>query len=94
MLQYDCYHMQMMEGRLVETLQANRDILAHVQIGGVPGRHEPDQHQEINYPHLFDILDTIGFSGWVGCEYRPRGATEEGLGWAARYGIGSDRSGR
>ena len=87
-LQYDFYHMQIMEGFLAETVKANIDIISHFQIGGVPGRHEPDDTQEINYPYLFDLIDDLGFEGWVGCEYRPRAGTVEGLGWARPYGIG------
>ena len=59
----------------------------HVQIAGNPGRHEPDIG-EINYPFLFDLLDELGYSGWIGCEYRPKGETKAGLGWAKRHGIG------
>ena len=59
----------------------------HVQIAGTPGRHEPDIG-EINYPFLFDLFDEIGYQGWIGCEYRPKGDTVAGLGWATRYGIG------
>ena len=58
----------------------------HIQIAGNPGRHEPDVG-EINYPYLFDLLDEIGYAGWIGCEYRPKAETKAGLGWAARYGI-------
>jgi hydroxypyruvate isomerase len=87
-LHLDVYHMQMLEGHLAETLRAHLDLLRHVQIAGVPGRHEPDVG-EINYPYLFDLLDELGYEGWVGCEYRPRGATAAGLGWARRYGIGT-----
>ena len=87
-LQYDFYHMQIMEGFLAETVNANMDIISHFQIGGVPGRHEPDDTQEINYPYLFDLIDSLGFEGWVGCEYRPRAGTVEGLTWARPYGIG------
>ena len=53
----------------------------------MPGRNEPDGG-EINYPYLFDLIDALGFDGWVGCEYRPRAGTLEGLGWAKPYGIG------
>jgi len=87
-LHLDVYHMQMLEGNLAETLRANLDLLRHVQIAGVPGRHEPDVG-EIHYPFLFDLLDQVGYEGWVGCEYRPRAGTLDGLGWARRYGIGS-----
>ena len=86
-LQYDIYHMQIMEGYLAETLKANLDIISHIQIAGVPGRHEPDGHQEVNYPYLFDLLDDVGYDRWIACEYRPRGTTLAGLGWARRYGI-------
>lgn len=86
-LHLDVYHMQMLEGNLSETLRANLDRLRHVQIAGVPGRHEPSVG-EINYPYLFDLLDEAGYDGWVGCEYRPRGETVGGLAWASPYGIG------
>jgi hydroxypyruvate isomerase len=85
-LHLDVYHMQMLEGHLAETLQVNLDLLRHVQIAGVPGRHEPDVG-EINYGYLFDLLDRAGYDGWVGCEYRPRAGTQAGLGWGRRYGL-------
>jgi hydroxypyruvate isomerase len=86
-LHLDVYHMQMLEGHLAETLRSHIDLLRHVQIAGVPGRHEPSVG-EINYPYLFQLLDELGYAGWVGCEYRPRNGTLEGLGWAAQHGIG------
>ncbi len=86
-LQYDFYHMQIMEGRLAETVRSHIDIIDHFQIGGVPGRHEPNETQEINYPYLFDVVDELGFEGWTGCEYRPAGDTIGGLSWARPYGI-------
>ena len=94
-MQFDAYHMQIMEGSLTESLREHLDIISHIKIGGVPGRHEPDQRQEINYPYLFDLIDELGFDGWIGCEYAPRAGTLEGLAWAGRYGIGasSDRGG-
>jgi 2-dehydrotetronate isomerase len=85
-LHLDLYHMQMLEGHLAESLQANIDLLRHVQIAGVPGRHEPSVG-EIHYPYLFNLLDELGYAGWVGCEYRPIGRTVDGLAWAERYGI-------
>jgi len=85
-LHLDIYHMQMLEGHLAETIEANIGLTRHFQIAGVPGRHEPTVG-EINYPYLFDLLDSLGYQGWIGCEYRPRGTTSEGLGWGARYGI-------
>jgi len=86
-LQCDLYHAQIMTGRLTETIDENFSVIRHIQIAGVPGRHEPDQG-EINYPFLFDHLDHKGYDGWIGCEYRPAGRTEDGLGWARAYGIG------
>ena len=86
LLHLDLYHMQMLEGHLAETLQENIAILRHVQIAGVPGRHEPSVG-EINFPYLFNLLDELGYAGWVGCEYRPHAGTLAGLSWAAPYGI-------
>ena len=65
--------------------------LRHVQIAGVPGRHEPTVG-EINYPYLFDLLDELRYQGWVGCEYRPQADTWTGLSWAAKYGIRNSRA--
>ncbi|MGA0533529.1 hydroxypyruvate isomerase [Hansschlegelia sp. KR7-227] len=79
-VQYDAYHMQIMEGDLARTLERHIDRIAHVQVADNPGRHEPGTG-EINFPFLFAHLDRIGYRGWVGCEYRPAAATEDGLGW-------------
>ena len=85
-LQLDLYHVQIMEGDLATKMRALAGHYPHVQIAGNPGRHEPDIG-EINYPYLFDLFDELGYSGWIGCEYRPRGDTLAGLGWASKYGI-------
>jgi 2-dehydrotetronate isomerase len=79
-MQLDLYHLQMTQGNLAAALRRYRGIYAHVQVAGVPGRNEPDLG-EVNYRYLFSLLDELGYQGWVGCEYRPRGATLEGLGW-------------
>lgn len=79
-MQYDIYHMQRMEGRLDETIRANLPLIKHIQLADVPGRHEPGTG-EINFRHLFALLDTLGYAGWVGCEYHPLGETVAGLGW-------------
>ncbi|MCP1676043.1 hydroxypyruvate isomerase [Natronocella acetinitrilica] len=82
-LQYDVYHMQIMEGDLAHTLEAHLPRIAHVQIADNPGRHEPGTG-EINYPFLFSHLDRIGYQGWIGCEYKPAAGTTEGLAWLPR----------
>jgi len=83
-LQYDIYHMQIMEGDLAPTIEANLSRIAHIQLADNPGRHEPGSG-EINYPFLFDFLDRIGYTGWIGCEYKPAATTVEGLSWIAPY---------
>ena len=85
-LQQDLYHCQVMEGNLAQKIKDYRDIACHYQIAGTPGRHEPDVG-EVNYPFLFDLFDELRYKGFVGCEYRPKGETRAGLGWAAKYGI-------
>ncbi|UOK73052.1 2-oxo-tetronate isomerase [Ancylobacter polymorphus] len=79
-IQYDIYHMQIMEGDLARTIEANLPQIAHIQLADNPGRNEPGTG-EINYPFLFRHLDAIGYEGWVGCEYKPKGETAAGLGW-------------
>ncbi|HQR53766.1 MAG TPA: TIM barrel protein, partial [Burkholderiales bacterium] len=79
-VQMDFYHAQIVEGDLATTFRKCFDGIGHVQIASVPERHEPDDG-EVNYPYLFGLLDRLGYAGWVGCEYRPRGRTEDGLGW-------------
>jgi hydroxypyruvate isomerase len=79
-LQYDIYHMQIMEGDLARTLQSHLGEINHVQLADNPGRNEPGTG-EINYRFLFEHLDRIGYQGWVGCEYKPLTTTEAGLGW-------------
>jgi hydroxypyruvate isomerase len=85
-LQYDIYHMQRMEGELANTIQAHLGMIKHIQLADNPGRSEPGTG-EINYRYLFSLLDRIGYDGWVGCEYRPRADTVEGLGWRAAHSI-------
>lgn len=79
-LQYDIYHMQIMEGDLARTIEKHLGRIAHVQLADNPGRHEPGTG-EINYPFLYAHLDRIGYAGWVGAEYKPKAGTEAGLGW-------------
>lgn len=90
-VQMDLYHCQIVEGDLAMKLRKYLPTgdVGHIQIAGVPERHEPDLG-ELNYPYLFSLLDELGYAGWVGCEYRPRagmqaGGTSAGLGWLKPY---------
>ncbi len=83
-IQYDAYHMQIMEGDLARTFEANLDLIGNVQVADNPGRHEPGTG-EINYPYLLGRLDELDYQGYVGCEYAPLSGTVEGLGWAREY---------
>ncbi|WP_431275560.1 hydroxypyruvate isomerase [Variovorax ureilyticus] len=80
LVQYDIYHAQRMEGELGNTLSKHITRIGHIQLADNPGRGEPGTG-EINYPWLFRHIDSIGYDGWIGCEYKPRGTTAEGLGW-------------
>jgi len=85
-LQYDIYHMQRMEGELANTIKAHLPQIAHVQLADNPGRNEPGTG-EINYRFLFGFIDSIGYDGWIGCEYKPKGKTIDGLGWRAAHAV-------
>lgn len=82
-VQMDCYHAQIVEGDLTEKLRRYLPHIGHVQIAGVPGRHEPDVG-EVNYGYVFKLLDELKYDGWVGCEYRPAQGTAAGLTWLYR----------
>jgi hydroxypyruvate isomerase len=83
-LQFDIYHRQMMCGDVIAGLRAAMPLIGHVQIAGVPGRHEP-VNCELDYAAIFAELDRLGYRGFIGCEYKPRGSTLEGLGWLSPY---------
>jgi hydroxypyruvate isomerase len=83
-LQYDLFHMQVMEGDLTRTLETNLSRIGHIQFADVPDRHEPGTG-EINFDHVFALLDRLGYSGWVGAEYVPREGTAASLGWMRPY---------
>lgn len=87
-LQFDVYHCQILHGDVTTRLREMLPMIGHVQIASVPSRHEPDG-EELNYPFLFDELDRLGYAGFVGAEYRPRGKTEDGLGWFKPYRAGT-----
>jgi hydroxypyruvate isomerase len=82
-VQMDCYHAQIVEGDIAMKLRRYLPHIGHIQIAGVPERNEPDTG-ELNYPYLFGLLDELGYDGWLGCEYRPKHGTAEGLGWLAK----------
>lgn len=79
-VQFDCYHCQIVEGDVAMKLRRDFAGIGHIQIAGVPDRNEPDIG-ELNYPYLFKLIDELGYTGWIGCEYRPKGDTCEGLAW-------------
>lgn len=84
---YDIYQAQLAQGGISDFLDSHLDLISHIQIAGVPGRHEPDRTGELNWPYLFDLLDSHGFDGWVGAEYTPRTTTHASLNWAKDWGI-------
>ncbi|HEY8610080.1 MAG TPA: 2-oxo-tetronate isomerase [Roseomonas sp.] len=86
-LQFDLYHTQVTEGDVTRRFEALLPLIAHAQVADTPGRHEPGTG-EVNWPFVFDRIDAMGYRGWIGCEYRPAGATEQGLGWFAPYRAG------
>ncbi|WP_346833067.1 2-oxo-tetronate isomerase [Pseudomonas abietaniphila] len=79
-VQFDFYHCQIVEGDVTSKLRRDFAGIGHIQIAGVPDRHEPNMG-EVNYPWLFEEIDRLGYTGWIGCEYRPKGDTSEGLQW-------------
>lgn len=91
-LQMDFYHCARVEGDPAGCFCRNFDHIGHIQIAGVPDRNEPDGG-EVDYARLFALIDSMGYDGWVSCEYRPRGGTLEGLGWARDWGIATNQDG-
>jgi len=85
-LQFDVYHVARAEGDVLAKLDKYRSRIGNVQVASVPARAEPDEG-EIAYPVIFAALDKSGYEGWIGCEYRPRGASDTGLSWMKRMGL-------
>lgn len=86
-LQFDVYHAHAMGEDTIAGLKAHIGRIAHVQVSSPDGRHEPVS-EVLDFPAVFRTLDALGYEGWVGCEYKPRAGTLEGLGWAKAFGIG------
>lgn len=86
-MQFDFYHLQIMEGNLGKALRTHLDVIGHIQFSSVPGRYEP-QYGEVNIAFLFDLLDELGYDGWVGAEYGAKTTTPAGMSWGAAYGLG------
>ncbi len=87
-LQFDIYHCQVTEGDVTKRFEALLPLIAHAQIADVPLRNEPGTG-EIAWSFVFDRIDACGYTGWLGCEYRPAGDTVAGLGWRERFGVGT-----
>jgi 2-dehydrotetronate isomerase len=85
-MQFDFYHAQIVGGDLITRFEKHLPVIGHLQCASVPVRCEPDEG-EVNYPAVFAAVDRLGWTGWIGAEYRPRGVTEAGLGWGAKYGL-------
>jgi hydroxypyruvate isomerase len=85
-MQFDFYHAQIVGGDLIRRFEKHFPIVGHVQVAAVPSRGEPNEG-EVNYAQILAALDAMGYDKWIGCEYRPRTTTEEGLVWARPYGI-------
>lgn len=83
-MQFDLYHVQVTEGDVIRRAERHLPLVAHMQVADTPGRNEPGTG-EVAWPRVFAALDAMGYRGWVGCEYRPRAGTEEGLGWFEPY---------
>lgn len=84
-LQMDVFHWQIMDNNLTQNIHKYFPLIGHIQIAQVPGRNEPDSAGELNFPYLFSLLEEMGYQGYIGCEYKPLGSTNEGLGWVKDY---------
>ncbi len=83
-VQYDLYHMRIMGDDLAATIRANLGRIGHMQFADVPGRHEPGTGT-MDFGSLFELVDSLGYDGWLGAEYTPTGRTEDSLSWAKKY---------
>ncbi len=88
---FDTFHIQMEQGAIADRLEATWPHIGHIQVGSVPGRHEPGTG-EIHFPYLFERIEAMGWKGWIGCEYAPSAHTLDTLAWAAGHGIRDSRA--
>lgn len=79
-IMFDCYHLQIMQGDLIRKLKTHLPSIGHIQVAAVPDRSEPD-NGELHYPNIYKALQDMGWSGYIGAEYKPRTDTASGLGW-------------
>lgn len=82
-LMFDCYHLQIMQGDISRLLEKMMPITGHIQIAAVPSRAETDEG-ELDYSNILKFIDSLGYEGFIGAEYKPRGTTDEGLAWIKR----------
>ncbi|XP_055849604.1 putative hydroxypyruvate isomerase [Episyrphus balteatus] len=86
-LMVDVYHLQHICGNVSNTFKELQPFIGHIQIAQVPHRHEPDVPGELDYGFVFDVIKNSGYEDWIGCEYKPKGNTVDGLGWVSKYGL-------
>lgn len=82
----DLFHMQMIQGNITNTLKNLFEYIGHIQIAQAPSRHEPNHQEELNYGYIFQYLEKLGYTDWIGCEYKPKDDIIEGLKWIKEYG--------
>jgi len=81
---FDCYHVQIMQGDLLVRLEKHLPLIGHIQMAAVPDRGEPGQG-ELDLPRICAAIESMGYQGYIGAEYKPRATTEDGLGWLSLF---------
>lgn len=84
-LMLDIFHLQLIRGNITNSFHELADLIGHIQIAQVPSRHEPDQEGELDYTYVFSLIEKLGYHDWIGCEYKPKTTTAEGLQWLKKY---------
>lgn len=85
-LMLDLFHLQMIQGNIINSIKEYYPFIGHVQIAQAPGRNEPNSSGELNLKFVLDELEKIGYSGYIGCEYKPMKTTSDGLSWINEFG--------